>query len=307
MKTLSALEPRPILVTGADGQIGTELRRLLRGRSDVVFANRRSLDLENFDAVRAWMKNLQPRTVINAAAYTAVDAAEDDVDGAMAVNAEAPDLLARLCASYGASLIHFSTDYVFAGEVETPRVESDPVTARSIYGISKAEGERRILAGDAAAVILRTAWLYAPGHGNFMTTMLRLFRERDGLGVVHDQIGTPTPACLPARAALFFALRSDSLEFTSAYRGIFHCTASGRASWWEYAREIHRHARRLDEACIGVNIKPISSAEYPTRAPRPAFSVLNSDKLARVMGETAPYWRSAVGDGVHRELVRLPS
>lgn len=284
------------LVIGAGGQLGTELVRLPRLQGRLVAATRsgqlsdgvrcEKLDVSDPEAVRRIIVHHRPRVVINASAYTAVDRAEGEVDAANAVNADAPAEMARACASVGARFVHYSTDYVFDGAAGQPYVEEHPAFPAGAYGHSKLAGERAVRDLVDDHLILRTAWVYAAHGHNFMRTMLRLARDREELSVVADQIGSPTPAWLIARETL-------RLLEGGEHRGTVHLVAQGVTSWHGFATAIFEGA--LERGLISrlPRVRPITTAEYPTPAARPAYSVLDSAR-ALGWGAVLPHWREAL-------------
>jgi dTDP-4-dehydrorhamnose reductase len=291
-----------ILVTGQLGQVAWELRRTLACLGDVVALELRStplsLDLADADSIRHVVQTVKPGLIVNAAAYTAVDKAEQDQAIAYAVNASALGFLADEAKKVGAGIIHYSTDYVFPGNASTPYLETDATGPNSVYGSSKLAGEQAIIDSGVPHYILRTAWVYGTRGGNFLLTMLRLMRERELLRVVNDQEGSPTWSRMIAEAtALIIAQSLEKGRFTPGDRsGIYHLTCGGQTSWFEFAsaiREAGLAAGLLPETC--ARIEGIPSSEYPTPAKRPAYSVLNNDKLAGVFGLRLPEWREALG------------
>lgn len=272
-----------LLIIGKAGQVA---RALARGASErgVQYAalGRPEFDLETFDGALP----IEPSAVINAAAYTQVDRAEDETDRARAINAVAPGKLAQATPRDGV-FIHFSTDYVFAGDKPAPYAESDPVAPINAYGASKLEGERAVLAAHPRAVILRTAWVYDASGANFVRTMLRLAKTRDEINVVADQRGCPTFACDLASAALDIAARPIAF-------GVFHCAGSGETTWAAFAEEIFR----LSAARGGPSaaVRPITAAEFPTRAKRPQNSRLDCSKLENEYGVRMRHWRDALAE-----------
>jgi len=291
-----------ILLTGRAGQVAWELRRTLSPLGEVVALDRKtplSLDLADADSIRRATETVQPDLIVNAAAYTAVDKAEQDRDAAFAVNGEAPGILAEQARRLGAGLIHYSTDYVFPGDAGTPYREDDATGPQGAYGASKLAGEQAIQAvGLLPHYILRTAWVYGNRGGNFLLTMLRLMREREVVRVVNDQLGAPTWSRLIAEATALLVARSLDADgkFAPGERaGIYHLSSSGQASWFEFAsaiRESGRAAGLLAEAC--ARVEGIPSGEYPTPAKRPAYSVLSNDKLSETFGLRIPDWREAL-------------
>lgn len=289
-----------VLLVGAGGQVGTELLRR-RGTAESWTVTTRggdcgepglraiALDLADLVAVERLVHEVRPDVVLNAAAYTAVDRAENEPDAAFAVNAAAPGALAAACAATGARLVHVSTDSVFDGAGTAPYRETDPTSPLGVYGRSKLAGEQAIHAALPQALILRTAWVYALHGHNFLRTMLRLGAERDELRVVGDQIGCPTPAWLIAEVTLELARR------TSPPAGILHLVAGGRTSWHGFADEIFRQAVETGRLARRPVVHPITSADYPTPAARPAFSVLATDAL-QAQGIELPQWDAALAD-----------
>ena len=286
-----------VLVTGAKGQVGEAVARLLEGHAQVAAHDRASLDLEKPDDIRWCVREVRPDVIVNAAAYTAVDRAEGDEERARAVNGVAPGILAEEAKRAGALLIHYSTDYVFDGEQDRPYVETDATHPLSAYGRTKLEGERAVAAVGARHLILRTSWVYAPRGRNFMLTMLRFAAERDQLRVVDDQRGAPTSAERLARATLALL---DAARETS---GIYHATASGVTTWFGFAGAIFEgRRRRLGEGFRVPALVPIATSDYPTPAKRPRNSVLSNAKLENVFGVRLGDWR----EGLDEALAALP-
>lgn len=286
-----------ILLLGKSGQVGWELQRSLAPLGELVALDRRSTDhcgnLANLQGIRATVQQLRPDLIVNAAAYTAVDKAESDPATAHIVNAEAPGVLAEAAQAAGAWLVHYSTDYVFDGSGSTPWREDDPTGPLNVYGLSKLEGERRILASCKKHLILRTSWVYAARGGNFAKTMLRLAAERERLSVVSDQFGAPTGADLLADVTAHIAL---AVRHGASNAGIYHLTAAGETSWHGYARYVLEHAIRS-----GVRLKTspdavdaVATAAFPTPAVRPGNSRLNTAKLRDSFGLALPEWQQGV-------------
>jgi dTDP-4-dehydrorhamnose reductase len=271
-----------ILLTGKDGQVGWELARLLPAIGEVAAFSRAELDLADPDRIVERVRTVKPDVIVNAAAYTAVDKAETDSEQAMLVNAAGPGFLAAEAQARGALLVHYSTDYVFDGTKTTPYVETDPTNPLSVYGQSKLAGERAIQAVGARHLILRTSWVYAARGRNFLLTMLKLGREKPALRVVDDQRGAPTWAQDIAATTVELLKRRDPAS------GIYHLTAGGETTWCGFAREIFRLAG------IATPVEPITTADYPTPARRPAYSVLSNGKLARTFGLAMPEWRASL-------------
>ncbi|MEL6555571.1 MAG: dTDP-4-dehydrorhamnose reductase [Cyanobacteria bacterium J06621_11] len=280
-----------ILLVGAEGQVGQELQktlpRLAATFGPVVAVGRSQLDLTDLDAIAAQVEAIQPSLIVNAAAYTAVDKAESEPELAHRINAEAPEALAKAAAKCGAALVHISTDYVFSGQKPSPRKETDEVGPLSMYGKTKLAGEEAIRQVLDRHVILRTAWVYGVyGKGNFVKTMLRLAKDRSELSVVADQIGSPTWA--KDIADTITEISENNLD---QRLGTYHFTDSDTASWHEFAEAIFEEAKALGMPLAIETVHPITTAEYPTPAARPPYSVLNCEKVAAVLGHSAPKWR----------------
>jgi dTDP-4-dehydrorhamnose reductase len=254
----------------------------------VTALGRPQLDLTDPASVDSALDAVRPDIVINAAAFTAVDEAETDQAVAFAVNAKGPSLLAAAAVRHGAPILHLSTDYVFDGSKASPYVEADPVAPIGAYGLSKLAGEAAVAVANPRHAIFRTAWVYSPYGKNFAKTMLRFAETREELSVVHDQVGNPTSAHDIARA-LWDAARQLARDPAALTPGVYHMTASGEASWAEFAEEIFR----VSAACGGpaARVRRITTAEYPTPTRRPANSRLDGNKLARQFGIILPQWQ----------------
>jgi dTDP-4-dehydrorhamnose reductase len=293
-----------VLVVGRTGQVAHELQRgTWPANFAVDFLDRAQLDLARPDEARGIVTAARPQIVINAAAYTAVDAAETERDIAFAVNRDGPAALADACREIGAPLLHFSTDYVFDGSKTGAYLEDDPINPLSAYGASKAEGETAVRARLDSHVIIRTAWVYSPIGRNFVKTMLRLGVERDKLGIVDDQHGSPTAAADIAAATIAICIalaagREDGF-------GTFHFCGGGTTSWHGFARKIFAGA-----AARGLKtprlVEPIATEAYPTPAPRPHNSTLDCRKVERVYGIAAPPWRAALSACLDEIVAALP-
>ena len=276
-----------ILVTGSNGQLGNEMRVLSKEHTkhtyfftDVIESdNTEVLDITNAKAVRSFVEAHGIDLIVNCAAYTNVDKAEEDEATAMKINADALGVLG----SQGVKVIHVSTDYVFSGDEHIPCRETDPVAPRTAYGRTKYEGEKRLLAACPEAVILRTAWLYSSFGNNFVKTMIKLGREKEQLGVVFDQIGTPTYA-----ADLAWAIFTV-IESPVWHPGIYHFTNEGVCSWYDFTIAIHQLAGI--EQC---KVLPILSEEYQYKTPRPHYSVLDKSKFKKTFGVEIPHWRASL-------------
>lgn len=274
-----------VLVLGAGGQLGRELQRALPQGMECVPRNRAQLDICDASAVADCLAEISPQLVVNAAAYTAVDKAESEPAAARRGNAEGPGVLATACAQQDLRFIHISTDFVFDGAASQPYRPEASTAPLGEYGRSKLEGEVAVQSVLPEALILRTGWVYSRFGGNFVKSMLRLMDERDELGVVTDQVGTPTWAHGLAQAVWAAAERPQ-------LRGVYHWSDAGVCSWYDFAVAIYEEALALDLLSKPVKIRPISASEYPTPAQRPAFSVL--DKTSS--------WRDFAMEGVHWRL-----
>ena len=290
-----------ILLFGANGQVGHELRRSLAPLGEVVETTRSGAfedgtvcERADFDvpaALPALIERIAPDIVVNAAAYTAVDKAESDRDAAFRANAEAPARIAEACAARGTLMVHYSTDYVFDGSGARPYREDDATAPLGVYGASKLAGEDAIRASGAPHRIFRTAWVYAAHGRNFMRTMLRLAAERDELRVVADQRGTPTPA------ALIADITAAALAQPSVPSGLWHLTAAGETSWHGFAEAIVADAYARGLLPRVPRVVPIATADYPTPAKRPAYSVLDTTRLRSDFDIDPPTWRKGL-DGM---------
>jgi len=289
-----------ILLLGKNGQVGWELQRALAPVGTVVALDRGGADglhgdLEDLDGIDRTVRSLAPDVIVNAAAYTAVDKAETDVERAQRINAEAPGVLARAAATVGALLVHYSTDYVFDGSGDTPWRENAPTAPLAVYGRSKLAGEEAIRAAGCRHLILRTSWVYAARGGNFARTMLRLAAERERLTVIADQLGAPTGAELIADVSAH-ALRAEHAD--RSLGGTYHLAAGGETSWHGYASFVIEQARKLGATLKAGEIAPIGTRDYPTAAARPLNSRLDTSRLRERFGLALPDWR----DGVARML-----
>ncbi len=283
-----------ILIFGREGQVARELGRGRWPRAVTVrHLGRRDLDLSAASPgqVQAAVNAAAPALVINAAAYTAVDAAESDRAAAFALNARAPELIARACAQSGCPLIHISTDYVFDGQSPAPYKETDPVHPVSVYGASKLAGEEAVRAALPAHVILRTAWVYSPFGHNFVKTMLRLGSERERVSIVDDQRGTPTAAEDIAGAIVHIA--AHLTDPRGAPFGTYHYTAAGETTWYGFACEIFALAARAGRP-VPKEVMPIATSAYPTAAARPANSVLDCTRIEKAFRLSRRPWREGL-------------
>ena len=303
-----------ILVTGAHGQVGTCLVARLAPLGELVAATRDgrldadtpalAMDLARPDTLHAALDAARPDAIVNAAAYTAVDRAESEAELAHRVNAEAVGQLGQWAARHGVPVVHYSTDYVFPGDGNRPLREDDPTGPTGAYGRSKLAGEQALAASGAEHLVLRTAWVYAAHGHNFLRTMLRLGAERDQLAVVDDQHGTPTPADLIAEVtaqvlARWLAVDADTRR---AQSGVYHLVASGQTTWCRFARAIFARAVPAGLLAHAPRVDAITTAEFPTPARRPAWSVLDTTRLRVTFGVELPSWEVGL-DGVIAELV----
>jgi dTDP-4-dehydrorhamnose reductase len=281
-----------IALIGADGQVGQELQHTLSPLGELLLFNRQSLNLSQPENISAILEPLQPNFIINAAAYTAVDKAESEPELAHRINAIAPTQLAKIAQSLKAQLIHISTDYVFDGTKGSPYQTNDLTHPTSVYGQSKLEGEQGIQANCQNYWILRTAWVYGTyGKSNFVKTMLRLGAEKSEIKVVADQIGTPTWAKSIAEA---IAALINTKQTQAAPSGIYHFTNSGVASWYDFAIAIFEEARQLNIPLNIEQVLPITTADYPTPAKRPHYSVLALQDILPFLNPPPLHWRSAL-------------
>lgn len=265
-----------ILITGARGQLGTELSKLL---PNAVLTDVAELDITNLSAVQSFVKEHNIGTVVNCAAYTAVDKAEDDTETATKINVLGPENLAKT----GCKIIHISTDYVFDGTGHKPYTPDDETKPISVYGKTKRNGELAVLQNAKEAVIIRTAWLYSPYGNNFVKTMRRLGAEKESINVVTDQIGTPTYA-----SDLAEALVQILPQINEQTRGIYHFTNEGVCSWYDFATEI------MDQSGLTCQVNPIPTSAYPTRAQRPSYSVLDKSKIKSIFNIKIQHWKKGL-------------
>jgi dTDP-4-dehydrorhamnose reductase len=289
------------LVTGRDGQLGFELRRTLAPLGRVVAIDVDNLDLCDIEAVRKFVRELRPEVIVNAAAYTAVDRAETERELSNTINGVIPGVLAEEIKKLGGKgIVHYSTDYVFAGDGNRPYKEEVATSPVNAYGASKLAGEQTVQGSGAPHVILRTEWLYATRGANFLLTILRLARQGKPLRIIADQTGSPTWARMLAETSAAIAARMLTGRDLGDISGVYHATASGQTSWHGFAEAILQESlerlkklgRESDwcERALGT-LTPILTSEYPTPAKRPAYSVLSGDKLERVFGIRMPEWR----------------
>jgi dTDP-4-dehydrorhamnose reductase len=277
-----------ILLTGSTGQVGYELERSLQGLGQVVAVERSRMDLADLDQVRAVIRAVRPDLIVNPAAYTAVDKAESEPGLAFRVNAEAPGLMAEEARRLGAAMVHYSTDYVFGGDNPAPRTEDDATGPLTVYGASKLAGEQAIAAAGIPHLIFRTSWVYGMRGKNFLLTMLKLARERGELRIVADQHGAPTwsRTIADATALVLAGSRADA-GWWERHSGVYHLSSQGQTTWFGFTEAI------LAGAGIDCRLVPIPSADYPSPAPRPQYSVLSSERLMAQFCRL-PHWRDAL-------------
>ena len=294
-----------LLVLGGNGQLGQELRRALAPLGPVIPTTRTGLLADGIACERAdfdepaslafLLDRLLPSVVVNAAAYTAVDRAEQEPEAARRANTEAPGVIARWCARRGVPYVHYSTDYVFDGQSRVPYREDAPTAPLNVYGMTKRDGEDAIRAAAGHHLIFRTAWVYAEQSANFLSTMLRVGAEREVVRVVADQIGTPTPA------ALIADVTAHALQHAGRLSGTWHLTATGETSWYGFAEAIFAEAIARGVLPRAPRVEAITTAEYPTPAPRPAYSRLDVSRLQRDFDLTLPSWQ----EGLAQVMARL--
>ncbi len=273
-----------ILITGANGQLGSEMQILAKEnpQHDYYITDVQELDICDEETVQAYISLNKINVIVNCAAYTAVDKAEDNADFCRKLNSEAPGILARAAELHQAAMIQISTDYVFDGTAYLPYSEEHEPCPNSIYGSTKLEGEREVMRHCAKAMVIRTAWLYSTFGNNFVKTMIRLGNERDKLGVVFDQIGTPTYAADLARV-IYTAINQGIVP------GVYHFSNEGVCSWYDFTKAIHRLA-----GITTCDVQPVHTDEYPVKAPRPQYSVLDKTKIKNTFGIKIPYWEESL-------------
>ena len=285
-----------VLLLGSSGQLGRALAPALASLGDVAALDRATLNFEDMSAIRGIVARHRPAVIVNAAAYTLVDQAESEPALAMTINGTAPGMLAEAARDAGAALIHFSTDYVFDGTLGRPYREDDPTAPLNAYGRSKRAGEEAILLSEAAALVLRTSWLYGAGGVNFLETMLRLGRERDALRVVNDQWGAPTSVTVVAGAVatILGQAAGDPVALLRAKGGLCHITCQGATTWHGFATAIFEEGRKRGLRFAVKAVQPIATQDYPTPASRPANSRLDLALLKERFGIETPDWRAAL-------------
>jgi dTDP-4-dehydrorhamnose reductase len=286
------MESPRILLIGRIGQLGWELRRTLAPLGQITCVDYPEIDLSSADSLRKRVRESQPRIVINAAAYTAVDKAESEPELAMKINGVAPGILAEEAKRRGALMVHYSTDYIFDGSKTEPYVETNVPNPLGAYGRSKLVGDVAVRAVGGAHLVFRLCWVYGARGQNFMLTMMRLAREREKLRVVDDQVGCPTWSRMIAEATALALKQAIAAGDLGAFTGTYHLAASGQTSWHGFASAIVRLMPETGRKCTLV--EPIKTAEYPTPAKRPAYSVLSCEKLKRTFGLQLPDWEESL-------------
>lgn len=276
---------RDVIVLGGNSQLAKCLKHLEANfpQLNIVFLSSMDLDISRLKDIERAFQRYQPDVVINCAAYTAVDQAEDEKGKAKLINTESPGFIAEACKKYNSLLIHISTDFVFGGNMASLLKETDATNPLSVYGRTKLDGEREIIGKMERYIILRTSWLYSEYGHNFVKTMLRLGKERESLGVVADQIGTPTYAMDLAEAIL------SIVDLDTKDYGIYHYSNEGVASWFDFAHAIFMFAN------LKVKLSPLSTAQFPTKAIRPTFSVMDKSKIKEAFNLEVPHWQDSLG------------
>ena len=273
-----------ILVLGGTGQLGQCLQKVASERNitSITFADEFVGNILDMDILEKLFTQERPAFVINCAAYTAVDKAEDEVDLSRKINRDGAENIAKLCLKFDATMLQVSTDFIFEGNIPSLLTETDPTVPISVYGLTKLEGEKAVEAILVKHYIIRTAWLYSEFAGNFMKTMLRLGTERDSLGIIADQIGSPTYG-VDLASALLDIIASEKKAY-----GIYHYSNEGAISWYDFAQAI------FELGNVDIRVNPLKTSEYPTKATRPAFSVMDKTKIKTTFGIKVPYWRDSL-------------
>ena len=276
-----------VLVTGSNGQLGSELKELMQAHKEFTFvgADLPKVDITNKNSLEAFVVKENIDSIINCAAYTAVDKAEQEATVAFAVNATAVENLVQICEKRDIRLVQISTDYVFDGTKNTPYTEKDSIAPMGVYGNSKRKGEEFVISSAADVIVIRTSWLYAAYGNNFVKTMMHLGNEREQLGVIFDQIGTPTYAHDLAKTCLDILLNTERIDCKGK---VYHYSNEGVASWYDFTKAI------MEITGIECTINPIETKDYPTPAKRPHYSVLNKAKIKADFGIEIPYWKDAL-------------
>jgi dTDP-4-dehydrorhamnose reductase len=287
-----------ILLIGKIGQVGWELRRALAPCGGVVAVDYPEIDLTDGNSIRKWVHDIAPEVIINAAAYTAVDKAESEPERCQQINGAAPGILAEEAKKIRALLIHYSTDYIFAGTKTTPYTEEDAPTPLSVYGHSKLAGDLAVQQVDGEHLIFRLCWVYGARGQNFMLTIMRLAREREKLRIVRDQLGCPTWSRMIAETTSLALKQVLAAGDTSAFKGTYHLAAAGQTSWHGFAQAIIAQMPEAEKKCRVI--EPITTPEYPLPAKRPAYSVLSCEKLERTFRLRIPDWEESLRQVLER-------
>ena len=284
-----------VLITGSNGQLGSEIKKLATNYSklDFIFKDLPELDICNFEALQAFIMDNNINAVINCAAYTAVDKAEEDAEIAEKVNSKGVINIVNALQTVNGKLIHISTDYVFDGDHFLPYKETDPVSPVGVYGETKRAGELAVINSDIDSIVIRTSWLYSSNGNNFVKTMLRLGKEKESLGVIFDQVGTPTYARDLAKTCLEILTGVNALKI-SKNGNLYHYSNEGVASWYDFAISI------MELGGENCKVKPIQTKDYPTLAKRPKYSVLNKYKIKTDFKIEIPYWRDSLKDCIEK-------
>ncbi len=285
-----------ILLTGINGQVGYELMRTLTTLGNIHAPNRRELDLSDADSIRNKVREVAPDLIVNPAAFTAVDKAEESPELAMAINGIAPGILAEEAKALDAAIIHYSTDYVFDGQKKAPYIEDDTPNPINEYGRSKLAGEEAIRAVDCRHLILRTSWVYSNRGSNFLLTMLRLAHQREELGVVNDQVGSPTWSRMLAEITaqiLAQQVSHDKEQLLGPCSGTYHATSTGSTSWYNFAKSIFEMDPNKSDQTL-TTLTPIASENYPTPAIRPKHSVMSTNKIQQTFNLRLPDWSESL-------------
>jgi dTDP-4-dehydrorhamnose reductase len=296
-----------ILLFGANGQVGWELQRSLSPLGELVCCGRHEANLENLDELQSYIQHQNPQIIVNAAAYTTVDKAETDQELAYRINADAVEVMARQAKAQDALLVHYSTDYVFDGTQHEPIKETQEANPLSVYGLSKLKGDLAVQNSGCKFLIFRTSWVYAARGHNFVKTILRLAQERNELNIVADQTASPTGAELIADVTAIALQRIlENLDKVHKYTGLYHLTASGHTNWHQYAKILlaEAEAQGVSLRVKPNNIKPIATSEYTLPASRPAYSILDTNKIREVFNISLPLWDEPVKRVVREMLGR---
>lgn len=285
-----------ILLTGANGQVGWELKRSLAALGEVIATDRTQLDLSDTGQIRTIIRETRPGLIVNAAAYTAVDKAEDEPELAQDINSTAPAVMAQEATKIGAAMVHYSTDFVYDGSGDRPWKETDSTGPLNVYGRTKLEGDRAIQESGVPHIIFRTSWVYGVHGHNFVKTMLKLGAERRELSIVNDQVGAPTSAEMIADTTqqVLSQAKDDLNSFLSSKGGVVHLCCQGETSWHGFAQEIFRQARERRMSLMVEKVKGIPSSEYPARATRPLNSRLDCTRLRELFALEPPSWKIAL-------------